>query len=245
MGTNALIELLQGHLDTVFVNEDGIEEPFRLMPPLAGSELIELEHSLPCLLPDEIREVLKFARGFEGVLDGIDFAGTSDTGFGLEEIFPHPVPLAADGYGNYWFVDLTSTSPSWGPIFFACHDAPVIVYQCDSVLHFVEECIRFGNKPWRSEIDDVHETFTNRIWNENPGVLSFAEALSAGDADLAAFAGSLDESWQFVDLRNARLGDGFFWGRYGWRTKSKRFGEKRIFAYQVRTRWQRVRDALT
>ena len=239
---NPIIEFLRQTEGTVFVNEDGLEDGFKLRPPLTERELLAFEAGLPCPLSEEVRELLRFAKGFEGVLDdGVDFADA--VGFGLENVFPHARSLAADGYGNFWIVDLTGESKSFGPIFYVCHDAPVIVYQTDSLLHFIQEAIRFGNRPWKSEIDDVHEGFTTRIWRENPGVLSFAQCLTLGDSELKAFAESLDESWEFVDLRNPKLGDGYSWGRYGPKTLNKRYGDKRIFACQKKSFGRRFRDA--
>lgn len=228
---NPIIDLLQRTRGTVFINEDGLEDRFELMPPLTAQELASFEAGLPCRLPAEIRDLLEFARGFTGVLDGIDFSGLPYS-FGAQEIFPSPISLAGDGYGNFWVVDLTSDSRSWGPIFYACHDAPVVVHQADDLLRFIQEAIRFGNKPWQSEIDDVHERMSRRVWRDNPGVLSLEQCLAADDPELRAFAQSLDATWQFIDLRNPQLGDGFSWGRYGAKTPVKRCGEKRIFAYQ-------------
>jgi hypothetical protein len=238
---NPIINFLKQTEGTVFVNEDGYKDDFKLKQHLTEQELLAFEKSLPCALPDDMRELLRFARGFDGVLDGVDFADS--VGFGLEEIFPHGRSLAADGYGNFWVVDLTRESKSFGPIFYACHDAPVIAYQTDSLLHFIREVVRFGNKPWKSEIDEVHETFTSRIWRENPCVLTFAQCLAAADADLKAFAESLDESWEFADLREPKLGDGYSWGRYGPKTLNRRYGDKKIFACQKKSFGRRFRDA--
>jgi SMI1 / KNR4 family (SUKH-1) len=238
---NPIIDFLKQTEGTVFVNEDGYKSDFKLKPPLTETELLAFETRLPCPLPDEMGELLRFARGFDGVLDGIDFVDWE--GFGMEDIFPHARKLAADGYGNYWVVDLTHESKSFGPIFYACHDAPVVVYQTDSLLHFIREVVRFGNKPWQSEIDEVHETFSNRIWRENPFVLTFTQCLATADADLKAFAESLDESWEFVDLRDPKLGDGYSWGKYGPKTLNRRYGDKRIFARQMKSYGRRFLDA--
>jgi len=177
----------------------------------------------------------------EQELLAFDFADS--VGFGLEDIFPHARSLAADGYGNYWVVDSTRESRFFGPIFYACHDAPVIVYQTDSLLHFIREVVRFGNQPWKSEIDEVHGTFSSRIWRENPCVLTFAQCLATGDSDLKAFAESLDESWEFADLRDPKLGDGYSWGWYGPKTLNRRYGDKKIFACQKKSFGRRLRDA--
>ena len=194
-----------------------------------------------------------FARGFSvhnpalhgahRELSHIDLSGL-DAGFGLEEVFPHALSIAEDGCGNSWVLDLTSDAKTWGPIFYACHDAPVVVYQTDSLAHFIEEAVKVSSQAVRSEMDAVHEELATRIWLENPGATSFEECADSQDEDLKGFALSLDTSYEFIDLRRAKLGDGFSWGRYGSRTVNKRFGEKRIFAYQRKTKWQRVRESL-
>ncbi len=234
------IEILRQAEGMRLEDEDGHVEQLRLLPGLSEQELKELEATLPCPVPAEAREVLAYCRGLEGILESVEFTGLPG-GFGMEEVFPHGVPIAHDGFGNYWVVDLTSASTTWGPVFFACHDAPVIVFQTDSFAHFLSELLRLGNPPFQSELDEVHERHQQRIWRDNPGTLTHAQCLASGDADLAAFARSLDETYFFIDLRQARTGDGFSWGRYGPRTVIKRFGEKRIFAYQTRKSvWQRL-----
>jgi len=234
------IDILKQAAGMRLEGEEGEVENLRLLPGLSEQELKDLESRLPCPLPQEAREVLSTCRGFEGVLESVDFSGLPG-GFGMEEIFPCPIAIAHDGFGNYWIVDVTSESTTWGPIFFACHDAPVIVFQTDSLAHFISEVLRFGNPPWKSEIDDVHEEYQTRIWRDNPGTMTYEQCVNSADPDLVAFARSLDETYLFIDLRNAKTGDGFSWGRYGPRTVNKRFGEKRIFAYQMRKSfWQRL-----
>jgi cell wall assembly regulator SMI1 len=239
-----LLETLKNAAGKTLINEDGIKEELTLLPPLNAEEFQALESDIPCRVPDEMRAFFAVTRGFEGgALETVDFSGSTDAGgFGLEEIFPHAIPIAHDGFGNYWVLDLTSTSDQWGPIFYACHDAPVIVFQTHSPAHFAQEAMRFYNSPWESEIDDVHGGLATRIWRENPGVLSFEECANSKNEDLRTFARSLDASYEFIDLRNPKLGDGFSWGRHGARTVNKRFGEKRIFAYQKKTKWERFRQ---
>ncbi len=240
-----LLEILQSAAGTTLINEDGVREELRLLPPLNEDELRALMSAIPCPLPDEMGQMFAATRGFEGgALETVDFSGLPG-GFGLEEIFPAPVAIAADGFGNYWIVDLIKDSKGWGPVFYACHDAPVIVFQATDAAHFAAEAIRFSNSPWKSEIDDVHEALTARIWRDNPGVLSYEECAESKDEDLRMFARSLDASYEFVDLRRPKLGDGFSWGRYGPRFVVKRYGEKRIFANQInKSRWQKFKDAL-
>ncbi len=218
--------------------QDEDENPIvlKLLPPLSEEELQKLQASLPCPIPAEAEELFRYCRGFDGILESLDFSGLSN-GFGLEEIFPHPIPIAHDGFGNYWIVDLTKESTTWGPIYFACHDAPVIVFQTNNLAHFISEVLRLGSPPWKSEIDEVHERHMSRIWKENLGMMSHEQCLQSGDNDLIEFAKTLGPSFLYIDLRNAQTGDGFSWGRYGPRTVNRRYGEKPIFAYEVRPRF--------
>jgi len=64
---NPIVEFLRKTDGTVFVDEGGKRHTFRLSPGLAQQELSAFETSLPCALPDEMRELLRFARGCEGL----------------------------------------------------------------------------------------------------------------------------------------------------------------------------------
>jgi hypothetical protein len=234
------VEIIKQAQGMQFKDEDQNVYEIKLLPPLNPDELDQLRATLPCPLPDEVKELLSYCRGFDGILESIDFSGLSG-GFGMEEIFPHAVPIAHDGFGNYWIVDLTKDSTTWGPIFFACHDAPAIVFQTDSLSHFINEVLRLGNPPWKSEIDDVESIHVRRIWKENPGMLTYEQCMQSGDKVLTAFAETLGSAFLYIDLRNAKTGDGFSWGRYGPRSVNRRYGDLRIFAYEVRPPfWKRV-----
>jgi hypothetical protein len=70
------------------------------------------------------------------------------------------------------------------------------------------------------------------VWQTNPGVLSHEECLRSEDPILSAFARELDDSFQIIDLRLAKPGDGFSWGRYGPKTQIRRFRAHAVFAYE-------------
>jgi hypothetical protein len=48
--------------------------------------------------------------------------------FEFDQVFSYGLPIAADGYGYFWVVDLHPDTTTSGPIYFACHDAPVMLY---------------------------------------------------------------------------------------------------------------------
>ena len=107
-------------------DQDGWVETLEFSPGLCAEEIEELERSLPCALPQEVRELLAFSRGFENGPIDICFSGLVDS-FGMEEVFPSPLVIAHDGFGSYWVIDLLPGSATWGPIFYVCHDPAVVV----------------------------------------------------------------------------------------------------------------------
>jgi len=234
-------EIIQQAQATALVDEDGEAVELELLPPLSAVQIDAFARQLPCNLPEEIRELLAFCRGFNGsVADIVDFTG-EDCSFEQQEVFPHGLPIAADGYGNFWVVDLLPSSQEWGPIYFACHDAPVILYQSASLDSFLTELFKASTPPHKSLIDDVHEDRLFNVWGKNPGAQSYEDAMAATDSALRDFAATLDPTFEIVDLRNAAVGFGFSWGRYGPQTVIRRAGELPIFAVQKRASfWGRL-----
>jgi hypothetical protein len=226
-----LIEIIRQAQAATLIDDDGQAVTLELLPGLSPTELDEFARQVPCRIPPEIEELLSVCRGFYGTVEQVDFTGR-DLMFEFEPAFPNGLPIAADGFGNFWVVDLHPHSVQWGPIYFACHDAPVILYQADSLERFLRELFRMFEPPHQSLVDDVHEDRLAQVWRTNPGVLSYERCLRSDDPILSAFARELDDGFQIIDLRGAKPGDGFAWGRYGPNTLVKRFGTHSVFAYK-------------
>ena len=211
------------------VDEDGKRVALTVHDGLADEQIaaVEEEYGLP--LPGELRRLLAHTRGIDGALEVVDFSGTG--GFELLDVFPAGLAIADDGFGNSWVVDLTPAARDVAPVFFACHDPPVILLQSASVGEFLHEVFRLYVPPHASLVDDVHEDRLFNVWGSNPGVLSREQALGGDDEDLARFAAALDDGFAIVDLRAAPAGMGFSWGRHGPRTQLRRHGYERVFAY--------------
>jgi hypothetical protein len=225
------LEIIRQAQAGTLIDEDGQVVTLELLPGLSRAELRDFSRQVPCPVPQEIAKLLSACRGFYGPVEHVDFTGR-DLMFEFEAIFPFGLPIAADGYGNFWVVDLHPHTATWGPIYFVCHDAPVILYQADSLEQFLSELFRMFKPPHQSLVDDVHEDRLAHVWQTNPGVLSYEQCLQSDDAILSAFARDLDDSFQILDLRRAKPGDGFSWGRYGPRTLVKRFGAHAVFTFQ-------------
>lgn len=213
------------------VDEDGDSVSPKLLTGLTNDQIDQFEKELPCSIPKDIRELLRFTEGIDGTaVDILNFAG-KDCDFGIE-IFPTCLPIAHDGYGNFWVIDLNADSTEWGPIYFCSHDAPVILYQAPTLNHFLDELFKMSLAPHKSEVDDVHEDRLFDVWGKNPGVMSKADCLQSTDQNIANFAKSLEDGFEIIDLRNCKIGEGFSWGRYGPRTELMRYQTLPIFAYR-------------
>ena len=206
-------------------------EPLKLGLSLSLGEMDALERTLPCPIPPDVRDLLQSTRGYSNGPIELSFAGVAG-GFGLDEVFPHPHAIAHDGAGNFWVVDLLPHSTGWSPIYYACHDPPVIVYQSDTLEHFVDEWLRLVTPPYASALREMHDDIVHRIWRDHPGAVPATSLRDSHDPELRAFAATLSDACSVVDLRAAATGDGFAWGRYGPRTKLFRHGEAPLFAYQ-------------
>jgi hypothetical protein len=210
-------------------DEDGDEEILELQPPATENEIKALEARLPCPIPDDIRDALRFSKGLEnGPLESFSLVDLE--GFGLEDLLPYAYSVAHDGFGNYWVLDLLPDTTMWGPVFYACHDPPVLAYQSPTIEEFLNDAIAMWQAGPRSAVDFVHEEVVDRIWRENPDVMTRAALQDSADAVLRTFAAALPPEALAADLRQAALGQGFAWGRFGPRTTVRRAGHERIWA---------------
>lgn len=182
-------------------------------------------------LPDDLRTLLAACSGIRGLELEIDFTGGPS--FEMADIFPHGLPIAGDYTGNFWVIDCTAVADAESPIFYAGHDAPVILWQGRGLAGFLRELRRWHQPPNQSALRDVKDDRLHRVWRTNPGALTHAEALASPDGTVRAFAATLDEAWTIVDLRVMEPGAGFSWGRFGgWPfPRLRRDGDARLFAY--------------
>lgn len=224
------IEHIKAAQKSGLVDRDGDPVVLELAPGLDAHEIDALEKEVGQALPEELRSLLSFCSGIGGCLDGIDFTGRG-MAFEHNEVFPNGLPIACDGFGNFWVLDITPQTTKTAPVFFACHDAPVVLYQSSDLASFLAEVFRMSTPPHRSMVDDVHQDRLFEVWRKNPGVMEQSVAAASTDPALRAFAETLPDGFQIVDLRKASPGMGFSWGRCGPRTELRRHGHDRIFGY--------------
>lgn len=89
------------------VDEDGSPIELPVAPPLSQAEVDDVARHAGIALPNELVELLRRCGGIDGVLDLVDFSGRTVNSFGGEDLFPHALPIAQDGFGHFWVLDLT------------------------------------------------------------------------------------------------------------------------------------------
>ncbi|MFN6378347.1 MAG: SMI1/KNR4 family protein [Flavobacteriales bacterium] len=207
-------EKLKSILTEKYVSEDGDEYKVELKEGLTDQQIDELARGLPTgKVPTEIRELLKFASGFEFFgLEEVTFDGVGQ--FGFEDFFPNSVQLAGDGFGNFWILDVDKNG-NWGSVFYVCHDPAVIVKHSDNLTQFIEHVNDFGKNGNKSNLDIIHEKVVMDIWSKDTGFFELEAARLSSDTTLKNFALSLPDNFVVADLRNKQNQSGFAWGKFG------------------------------
>jgi len=229
-----IISLLQ-EFDGKEIGEDDSGDPVigKLLPGLNQSEFKQLEAVIPCRIPSHIFDLLSMTRGIEPALDLMDFSGLSlRNDAPLPELFPTALIVAGDGLGNFWIVDLNEKSRDWGPVFFVSQKPSVVVWQAKTFEEFLSQLIAFASFEDGSAINLVYDNFAHKIDADNPNLITAEQAYHPGDPDFGLFVQSLKKGYQFIDLRNPKVGDGFSWRRWGDKTELHRYGGLRLFAYR-------------
>lgn len=208
------IEKLKSILTEQYISEDGEEYKVVLKEGLTDLQINKLVNGLPTgQVPIEIRELLKFASGFDFFgLEEITFDGIGQ--FGFEEFFPNSVQLAGDGFGNFWILDINKNG-KWENVFYVCHDPAVIVKHSDDLTQFIEHVNDFGKNGNKSNLDIIQNKVVMDIWNKDNEFIELEKARQSNDMTLKNFALSLPENFVIADLRNKRIQSGFAWGKFG------------------------------
>lgn len=233
---------LRSVAESTLVDSRGHAVSLRLLPGLDEAGLSALQARFPVPLPAELLSLAGTTRGVEGLL-GLDLTGETHS-VEVGELMPAGLPVAADGFGNFWVLDLTPDTTDVAPVFFLGHDPAVLLYQAPDLATFVDEAVKRYEPPHRSSVEDVRLDRLHDVWGSRPGALPRAAALSSPDVALREFAETLDDSWTVVDLRHRQVGGGLAWGRHGPRTRLARHGWERIFGYapyeKPRRSWRRL-----
>jgi cell wall assembly regulator SMI1 len=208
------IEQLKSILNEQYVSEDDDKYKVELKPGLTDQQIDKLATQLPSgQIPTDIRELLKFASGFEFLSpDEVTFDGVGQ--FGFENIFPYSVQLAGDGFGNFWILDVDNKG-NWGNVFYVCHDPAVVVKHSENLAEFIKHIHEFGKEGLQSNLDIIHEKTVMDIWGKDNGFVEVDQARNSNDTTLKNFALQLPDNFLIADLRNKPNKTGFAWGKFG------------------------------
>lgn len=220
-------EIIEAARSEEFFDHEGKRLVLTVLPGLDPEALRKYEAALGAPLPPEIDDLLHYTRGIEFEPDdGLVFDGGFS--FGMEKILPRAVPLGQDGCGNDWLVEV-QPSGAWGPVFFACHDAPVLVVVAKDVATFIDEYLSVVGRP-DSESTVTHEDAMDHICDEEPWGQRAGSLYDDPDETLRTFAQSLSPDDVVFDLREQTVGSGLYWGKHEPDFAMRRCGDALIFA---------------
>lgn len=228
------IEHIQAFQQSKLTDEDNNRIIIELLPALSPEQINALEKGVNQPLPEELRTLLAYCSGINGLLSGINFTGA---GMSLEvtETFPNGLPFAGDGYGNFWVLDITPSTTKTAPIFFVCHDAPVILYQSPNIASFLGDLFRSCIPPHDTTFHEIHSDRIFKVYKCAPGVIKQPVAAISPDPVISAFALELPDDFLIVDLRQVAPGMGVLWEVDG-KHATRRYNHERIFAYRAFTK---------
>lgn len=219
-------QILQAASHETFGDEEFGRYRLELDPGFSEEELEIRELGLRAPpIPDEIRELLLFSRGFR--LDQMSFAFW---GFpsNLNDIFPCGSMIGEEFEGAYssWTVDVNQRTGEWGPVFSTPYTHTEIVLVAQTIGDFLQQIIethrlRRDYTPWvgASRQTPSLQTRKTALASRDPVILAFAKELTAWGPE-----------WRIADLRDRRPGCGFSWMEFGHGTIVHRYGSELLFA---------------
>lgn len=226
-----LVGIYEGR-EVRFPDDDDSKFTVTLRDGLDAAQMDALQQAWPFPIPDDYRTLLTYCAGFESSPHeafGFDLKPVSD----FLELIPYSIEIAADGFGNYWLLELQPDGHALGPIWYLCHDAPVLLLQSNTLHDFIVETFKLVADGERSLVDYVHEDAMMDIWYNNPGLLKVSACRQHSDEEMREFAKTLDDEFVICDLRNAQPGEEFSWGRAA-KQEIIRHKNYPIFAFQMK-----------
>jgi hypothetical protein len=238
MNPKAYLQFMQSQ---DFQFEGGEIFSIALKPGLNPSELSDFEAKLPAKLPEPIRELLLFTRGFTfDVLRDVNFDDINS--FDLQSIFNCPIKLCDDEIGNVWVLDVKKDG-TWGNVFFISKQPPVIVKETENLTDFLKYIYEFGKDFQNSQLHKTKNETVYDIWSNDDDFIKVEEIKNLDDTKIRAFAKNLRPDSQIYDFRQAPNGKGFSWAKFGNETEVLRYQNENLFAVQKKLKtklWDKV-----
>lgn len=204
--------MLQQAKSEKFVRDDGESVAIRIFSAGGGlnEELFRKNYKKP--FTKEVAELLDLTPGFELGYTEVHFTETQMQGYHF--LFPDWMELCGDGFGNFWVAEVQDQTHEWKPIWFVCHDPPVVVRVADNLANFIDLVLdAYRKSPHIKEnwFSLSHER-ANQVWDgAGTAPIEVSDARKSPDPAIAALAHQLPANGCVIDLRNCPNGGGFSW----------------------------------
>lgn len=208
------LEIINTLRKSTFTDEDEESYQLEFEPGLTDEDIAKLSMDFPGgEIAPELIEILKETRGWSSHgLEAVCFDALGQ--FGFDELSKNSITLGADGFGNYWILDLAEDGKP-NKVFYACHDPAVFVINSQNLNEYMHHMLEFYESPEECHINQVHEKTVMTIWDSNEACKPKTEFLNS-NPQYANFLGQFEgKDWTVADLRDGANKTGFAWGRFG------------------------------
>lgn len=184
-----------------------------VLPPATEGQRQQAVAQLGRPLPPELDSLLAVTAGLD--LDYPISLCAALGGQDLSNLSPHAIPLWEDGFGNSWNLDCDAPPSDAYLIVFACHDPPVVMFQCSTLTEF----LAFAWKLHKGEGPEaqLHDDRLQALAEAGCVICRGVRSVATGHQQLRC------------DLTNASPGDGFWWAAPGGDFAARRIESGPVF----------------
>ncbi len=202
--------LLESALHETFPDDEGIPRRIKLIPPGKGLNEHLFRERFRAVIPPDMQDLYALASGFELHYTEVQFKEHRLQGYDF--LFEDWLEIVADGFGNHWVLEIRPGADSWGPVWFTCHDPPVVLHIADDLTSFLRQFLDAHRAA------EVHNPFACshhdalQLWEREPRWPTAAALRATADPLIARLVADLPDHAEIIDLRPGARG--FMWQSY-------------------------------
>lgn len=201
-----LYNVVQSLAAEKLVGEDGGPCRASVMPLGSGMNEGGFRERPPKVMPPEFAALVEKCAGLQvGYLEVL-FTEHRLQGYGF--LMADWMGVLEDGFGNHWAMELGASDPA-GPVWFVCHDPPVMTLAATTLAEFLDLVVDMHRKKPRQNFNPLCDPHKDAKWVYDDPSRRGAPATTlqvSADPELAAAVASLPDDAIVFDLRAPATG---------------------------------------